>query len=229
MHPFQEAREYTRALNATKLERVFAKPFLGSLDGHADGICSLVKHPLKLSLILSGSYNGEIKLWNLPTKKCVRSLLGHEGFVRGIAVDPTGGDSFISVGDDRLIKHWPLNSEDEGEGELEPFSTFASKVNLQDVTHHWNKNQFVTCGEGVSLWDHHRSSPVKTFNWGVDTVSKIRFNPVETELLAGPASDRSLILYDCREQVPLRKVRTFLFLCWNLRFYGFAFPPKVLL
>lgn len=38
VHPFQEAREYTRALNATKLERMFAKPFLGSLDGHKDGV-----------------------------------------------------------------------------------------------------------------------------------------------------------------------------------------------
>ena len=30
-HPFQQAREYKRALNAAKLERVFAKPFIGSL------------------------------------------------------------------------------------------------------------------------------------------------------------------------------------------------------
>ena len=29
LHPFQPQREYVRALNATKLERVFAKPFIG--------------------------------------------------------------------------------------------------------------------------------------------------------------------------------------------------------
>ena len=34
LHPFEKAREYTRALNATKLERMFAKPFLAQLgDG----------------------------------------------------------------------------------------------------------------------------------------------------------------------------------------------------
>ena len=37
MNPFEVVREYQRALNATKLERVFAKPFVGSLDGHTDG------------------------------------------------------------------------------------------------------------------------------------------------------------------------------------------------
>lgn len=29
LHPFERAREYKRALNAVKLDRVFAKPFLG--------------------------------------------------------------------------------------------------------------------------------------------------------------------------------------------------------
>ena len=34
-HPFERAREYTRALNATKLERMFAQPFLGDFEpGH---------------------------------------------------------------------------------------------------------------------------------------------------------------------------------------------------
>eukprot|EP00121_Abeoforma_whisleri_P003390 Awhi_evm1s3046 len=40
-HPFEKAREYTRALNATKLDRVFAKPFIAHLDGHRDGVYSL--------------------------------------------------------------------------------------------------------------------------------------------------------------------------------------------
>lgn len=29
IHPFDKAREYTRALQATKLDRVFARPFVG--------------------------------------------------------------------------------------------------------------------------------------------------------------------------------------------------------
>ena len=59
-HPFEAAREYTRALNATKLERVFAKPFVGALDGHADGVNCLAKHPKQLSCILSGACDGEV-------------------------------------------------------------------------------------------------------------------------------------------------------------------------
>jgi len=58
LHPFEKAREYTRALNATKLERLFSKPFLGALTGHIDGVYSLAKHPTHLTSILSGSADG---------------------------------------------------------------------------------------------------------------------------------------------------------------------------
>jgi len=62
LHPFEAPREYVRALNATKLERVFAKPFLGALDGHRDGVRCLAKHPTALSLLLSGACDGEVSL-----------------------------------------------------------------------------------------------------------------------------------------------------------------------
>lgn len=59
LHPFEVPREYVRALNATKLERVFAKPFLASLDGHRDGVSCLAKHPKSLATVLSGACDGE--------------------------------------------------------------------------------------------------------------------------------------------------------------------------
>ena len=60
LHPLETPREYTRALNAVKLERVFAKPFVGCLDGHRDGVTCLGKHPRHLSWLYSGSCDGEV-------------------------------------------------------------------------------------------------------------------------------------------------------------------------
>lgn len=62
LHPFEVSREYTRALNATKLDRVFAKPFLASLDGHRDGVNCMAKHSKSLSTLLSGSCDGEVTI-----------------------------------------------------------------------------------------------------------------------------------------------------------------------
>lgn len=60
LHPFSDPREYVRASNAAKLERVFAKPFFGSLDGHRDVISCVMKHPTKVSRIYSGACDGEV-------------------------------------------------------------------------------------------------------------------------------------------------------------------------
>lgn len=74
LHPLEAAREYVRALNSVKLERVFAKPFLGSLDGHKDGISCLGKHPHCLSLMLSGACDGEVNI-NVVSELCCLHLV----------------------------------------------------------------------------------------------------------------------------------------------------------
>ncbi|KAJ1531122.1 DDB1- and CUL4-associated factor 13 [Nowakowskiella sp. JEL0078] len=114
-HPFQRAREYTRARNATKLERHFAKPFVAALSGHIDGVYCLAKHPTVLNTIVSGSADGEMRLWDLAAQETLWSTTAHKGFVRGIAFVPFR-DSFFSVGEDKVVKLWdrkqkePLNS-----------------------------------------------------------------------------------------------------------------------
>lgn len=58
LHPHEKAKEYTRALNATKLDKVFATPFLFALDGHRDGIYSMERHPTSVAISFSGSCDG---------------------------------------------------------------------------------------------------------------------------------------------------------------------------
>ncbi|KAJ0065906.1 hypothetical protein NL108_000153, partial [Boleophthalmus pectinirostris] len=242
LHPFEVNREYTRALNATKLDRVFAKPFLASLDGHRDGVNCMAKHTTRLSSLLSGSCDGELKIWNLTKRECVRTIQAHEGFVRGIVVRFCG-TSFFSVGDDKTIKQWKMQCPEFGEEE-EPLNTILGKTVFTGLDHHRQEGVFATCGQQVDIWDEQRSSPIRSFTWGVDSFSCVRFNPVEviikmtaifnltcfiqnfvsltfyqqTELLASCASDRSIVLYDMREATPLKKVVMTMrsnTLCWN--------------
>lgn len=58
MHPFSRARERNRALNAAKMERIFSKPFVASLEGHVDSVGVLAKKPRALNVIASGSGDG---------------------------------------------------------------------------------------------------------------------------------------------------------------------------
>jgi hypothetical protein len=60
MHPFARARERTRALNAAKMARMFAKPFVGSLEGHVDAVEVMVRQPGELNVVASGSWDGGV-------------------------------------------------------------------------------------------------------------------------------------------------------------------------
>ncbi|XP_061772437.1 DDB1- and CUL4-associated factor 13 [Nerophis ophidion] len=224
LHPFEVCREYTRALNATKLDRVFAKPFLASLDGHRDGVNCMAKHTRSLSMLLSGSCDGEVKVWNLAKRECIRTLQAHEGFVRGIVVRFCG-TSFFTVGDDKTVKQWKMDTPGYGETE-EPINTILGKTVFTGLDHHQMEGVFATCGQQVDIWDEQRSSPIRSFSWGVDSFSAVRFNPVETHLLASCSSDRSIVLYDMREAAPLKKVIMTMrsnTLCWNpMEAYNFT-------
>ncbi|KAI9207967.1 WD40-repeat-containing domain protein [Polychytrium aggregatum] len=198
IHPFEKAREYTRALNATKVERMFAKPFVGALSGHIDGVYCLAKHPTHLTTIVSGSADGEIRLWSLSSRETVWSTRGHEGFVRGLTCVPFS-DNFISVGEDKIVKIWDRSEE-------EPLQTYIAKTSFTGVDHHRSQPLFATSSSQIDLWDHSRSQPTQTFNWGAETITSIKFNQTEQSVFASCGTDRTIVLYDIRTNTPLKKI-----------------------
>lgn len=133
-HPFSKARERARALNAAKLDRMFAKPFLGALDGHVDGVYSLARKPGVLNLIASGAGDGGecpstsktavirayhsiqgIIVHDLPTRtKPLRFPAAHKGVVSGLCFTDDG--RILSCGVDRLVKLWDAKTTSDGDG-----------------------------------------------------------------------------------------------------------------
>ncbi|RWS23803.1 ribosomal processing protein-like protein [Leptotrombidium deliense] len=207
LHPFAVQREYQRALNAVKLDKIFAKPFIGSLDGHTDVVECLMKHPTSLSVLVSGASDGEIKIWNVARRQCLQTFNAHRGLVRGLCASRTS-NHFFSIGDDSAIKQWRYgasNEDDDIESD-EAVNTLIGRSMIMGVDHHYTKPLLMTCGEKVELWEETRSEPLQSYQWGADTVSKIKFNPVETDICVSTGSDRSLVIYDVKMSKPLRKV-----------------------
>lgn len=230
IHPFEKAREYQRALNSVKLDKVFAKPFLHALSGHMEGIYCMSKHSTRLSCVLSGACDGEVRIWNVASKACNVSLKSvHQGFVRGLTVTPSGL-SFLSCGTDGLVKLWPLQFDvidglDVDERPYEnvppkPLSVYKSDEGLNAIDHQYGTEVFATCSSVLQLWDVNRSHPVSTFSWGVETIHTLRWNAAERDVVATSASDLTITLYDTRAKSPLKKVvlnGRSNSICWNPR------------
>ena len=113
-HPFSRAREFQRAHNATKLQKIFAKPLIAALQGHSDGLSCLSKCPLALSKMISGAHDGEIRLWDLAERKTILSLYNHQESVKGVSFSQSGRH-FLSSSADKSVHLYDFSAMLEGQ------------------------------------------------------------------------------------------------------------------
>ncbi|KAF2753668.1 WD40 repeat-like protein [Pseudovirgaria hyperparasitica] len=205
LHPFERAREYTRALTATKLERMFAAPFIAQLgNGHVDGVYSIAKDPSSLDRFASGSGDGVVKVWDLPTRNETWQAQAHENIVKGICW--TRDKKLLSCGSDKTVKLFdPYNTDSN----TAPVGTYLGQGAFNAITHHRHQPAFAAASSVISIYDTSRpsSSPSQTLEWPttVDTIRTVSFNQTETSILASAGTDRSVIMYDLRTNSPIHR------------------------
>lgn len=162
LHPFSRPREYTRALAAAKLERMFSKPFVASLEGHGDGLYSMTKDESGgLSRVASGSGDGEVRVWDLGDRSSVWDVVGaHRGMVKGIAFShPVEGEEGrvekqVAVGEKSFKRKRTGLGDGNGKGkgreeDLEDEEDVMAKPESR------GSSRLLSCGidKTVKLWD----------------------------------------------------------------------------
>lgn len=204
LHPFERAREYTRALNATKLERMFAAPFIAQLGkGHVDGVYTMAKDPQSLQRFASGSGDGVVKVWDLTSREEIWNANAHENIVKSMAW--TKDQRLLTCATDRSIKLFDPYNTPSGTA---PIASWLGANAFTSLTHHRSRNAFAASSSVISIYDleRHNAAP-EVLKWptSTDTINAISFNQTETSILASCATDRSIVLYDLRTSMPLSK------------------------
>jgi DDB1- and CUL4-associated factor 13 len=260
-HPMQRAREYTRAVTAAKMDRMFAKPLIAGNfeDGHRDAVLTSAISRRSLVPFVSGAADGSVKLWDMTSRKTVANLeTAHTRQVTGLTFS-TSGQQFYSCSDDGYIHQWSIhraaqkgNSDDDlkpaaldtatdvGDDNQDyrknrrrkpspagalpssssdyggsasshgPLNSWRTAGSFKSIDHHWMEpDTFATASdEAVQIWSCHRSSALSTFKdlWSSsDTVTVVRYNPAEKNLLANCSADRGIGLHDTRTSTSLKK------------------------
>ncbi|ORY55078.1 U3 small nucleolar RNA associated protein [Pseudomassariella vexata] len=204
LHPFERAREYTRALNATKLERMFAQPFIAQLGhGHTDGVYCLAKDPNSLERFASGSGDGIVKVWDLTSREEIWHGSAHENIVKGMSW--TRDQKLLTCAADRYVK---LFDPYQTNSDSAPISTWLGTNAFTSLSHHRSRNAFAAASSVISIYDleRHTAAP-EILQWpnSTDTITNVSFNQIETSVLASCATDRSIVLYDLRTSMPVAK------------------------
>ncbi|KAG7165530.1 DDB1- and CUL4-associated factor 13-like, partial [Homarus americanus] len=105
---------------------------------------------------------------------------------------------------------------------LAAFESAISSI-ITGITHHRHKNEFITCGERVLLWDSSTKAPKFSYDWSTSgdrndaSVVSVKFNPVETDLFASSDHANNIVLYDTRakEVKKLKMTMRVNALAWN--------------
>lgn len=143
----------------------------------------------------------------------------HQGFVHGVTISDDGL-SVLTCGADGKVNRFPLlyesyDSSNFEVDELDNRDTLLKVSNVyrssdeepfHSIDHQRKSSYFATASSTVQVWDSERSAPVSTFEWGVDSVRCVRWNPTETNIICGTSVDRSVMLYDIRTKTSLRKM-----------------------
>jgi len=100
--------------------------------------------------IISGSRDRTIKIWQVSTGACVKTLQGHDNWVRQVLIHPSGR-FIVSCGDDKTIRVWDLSKNGRNTFKIEnAHKSFVSSID-------WNKS-FPLLASGamdntVQLWE----------------------------------------------------------------------------
>ena len=161
-----------------------------TLYGHTDAIYSISISPDKENIV-SGSFDGTIRLWNLHTKTTIAVYRGHFSPVLSVKFAPVS-HYFASGGCDRTARLWAINSA----GPLRIFAGHLSDVELVDF--HPNSLYLITSANDktIRLWTIKTGECVRIFvnysNCGY--IDCLCFSNSGKLLAVGV--DRGIIVYD---------------------------------
>lgn len=84
-------------------------------EGHRDIVLSIAAHRFQSTsmnfwLVASGSKDNTIRVWHVPTGRCIAIGSGHLGSVCAVAFFTKQGTFLLSGGADKLIQTWNLSS-----------------------------------------------------------------------------------------------------------------------
>ncbi|RDA88474.1 hypothetical protein CP532_6653 [Ophiocordyceps camponoti-leonardi (nom. inval.)] len=207
LHPFERAREYQRALNAVKLERMHAAPLIGQLGrGHVDGVYALAKDPSATDRLATASGDGVVKVWDLTDRDAsVWHASAHANVVKGLAWT-RDAKLLTCAATDRSVKLFdPYGTA----ADSQPLSSWLGEGPFSSLSHHRSRDAFAAAqSASISVYDlgRHSAAP-ETLRWptAVDSITDVSFSPVETSVLASCGADRSVVIYDLRTSTPVFK------------------------
>ena len=142
-------------------------------QGHNKGVSVIRWFPSTAHLLLSGSNDNKVKLWEVYGKRrCIRTYVGHKLGIRDINFN-NPGDRFLTASYDRSIKMWDTETGDVVGRFTNNKMAFCVKFNPND-----DKQHLIVAGTSsnkIICWDIRSGSIVQQYDRHLAAVNTITF------------------------------------------------------
>ena len=174
---------------------------LRSLPGHTNLVASVAFTPqtdaaalsktnFNEPLLVTASDDQTLKLWNIRTGECVRSLWGHQSWVQSVSFSPDG-QFLVSGSRDQTVKLWDYRT-----GEcLRTLEGHTHRVKAISIHPQGTMIASASDDQTVKLWDVVTGDCLHTLHGHCDWVVAVAFSPCGRWVASG-SGDRTIKIWD---------------------------------
>jgi WD40 repeat protein/DNA-binding SARP family transcriptional activator len=162
----------------------------------------------------TGGYNGQIKIWELPSGKELFSLPGHEGSIYSVAFSPDGSE-LASASGDGTSKVWDLDTQQL----IYDLHGHTDEVVFVSFNHDGKRIVTASVDGTASVWDAENGQAVLTLTGHEGPVYTAQFSPDGTRIVTS-GDDLTVRVWDAATGKEIYKLSGF-----PLQVTGATFSP----
>jgi len=160
-----------------------------AFKGHTDIVSSVAFSPYGM-LIVSGSHDDTLKIWDANSGEEQRTLNGHGDFVTSVAFSPDG-KRIASGSADKTVIIWDANSGEE----LQTLRGHPRSVSSVAFSPDGKRIVSGSHDDTLKIWDANSGEELRTLNGHGDFVTSVAFSPDGKRIVSG-SSDKTVKVWD---------------------------------
>jgi len=171
--------------------------------GHSNWVRSVTFSP-DGRMVLSGSNDNTLKLWDVATGRELRTFSGHTGIVNSVTFSPDGRQ-VLSGSYDNTLKLWDAVTGRE----IRTFKGHTGYVNSVAFSPDGKQVISGSSDNTLKLWDVLTGQEIRTFSGHTETITSVAFSPNGRQILSG-SYDKTVKLWDVRTGRQIRTIRVYI-------------------
>ncbi len=155
--------------------------------GHSGSVLT-VDMSTDMQIIVSGSSDKTVKIWDAQTGEMLNSIEAHNKSVYQVEFNPVI-NQFASCSSDSTIKIWDSESAEL----IKMLDDNDCKVNA--ISYHPSGNYLASCGSNslIYIWDLSTSKKIRTLEGHNGTINIVKFSKDGNSIISGGADDKVFI------------------------------------